>query len=266
MLIVGEQTGHFVMIAKLESFGHLSIVRRKKRKLYSLIRRNKTKTKGNKKHCIPSRRQRPNFCILNREQSKHLYGGEYRKCHPRVLTTMTAAPNLSTQFSSRSRENLVTTANYLVEVNQSMQSEGISVHIGENEGFVNLGVRQSSPLGVQKTEKSSFQVKLHIIVLFNRYFLSFQLKTGGYDDKVDKIKRDNEISSGGSASVFQGSCEVNGKKTQVALKYFRSGCNTSIMANEYNILRSLSHPNIVKLVCFEPSLNLLVLEYCVIFW
>ena len=38
------------------------------------------------------------------------------------------------------------------------------------------------------------------------------------------------------------------------------------MANEYNILRSLSHPNIVKLVCFEPSLNLLVLEYCAIFW
>ena len=92
------------------------------------------------------------------------------------------------------------------------------------------------------------------------------MKTGGYDDEVEEIEKLREIGSGGSASVFEGMCKVNGRNTKVALKYFRYGCNSSIIANEYNILRSLSHPNIVKMVCFQPSLNLLVLEYCAIVW
>ena len=83
---------------------------------------------------------------------------------------------------------------------------------------------------------------------------------------MEEIKKEESIGSGGTASVFKGSCIVKGVTRCVALKYFRLGCNTSIMANEYNLLKCLSHPNIVKMVCFKADQNLLVLEYCSVLW
>ena len=55
---------------------------------------------------------------------------------------------------------------------------------------------------------------------------------------------------------------LRGIRITVALKYFRSGCNSSIIGNEYNILRSLSHGNIIEMVSFFPKWNVLALEYC----
>ena len=80
------------------------------------------------------------------------------------------------------------------------------------------------------------------------------------------IDQGEEIGSGGSATVFKGSCNLNGVKTAVALKYFRSGCNSNVIANECNVLRRLSHDNIIQMFSYKPSPRLLILEYCSIIW
>ena len=70
MLKVAHQDGEFVMISSLASFGLVALLRKKKRKLQSLVQLSKTKGKGNKKLCIKSKRKRPNFSSMKNEIPK----------------------------------------------------------------------------------------------------------------------------------------------------------------------------------------------------
>ena len=70
MLKVAEQTGEFVLISTLESFGHEALLRKRKRKLSRLVKGNKKGRKGNQKLCLKSRRKKPNFSSLRNEKPK----------------------------------------------------------------------------------------------------------------------------------------------------------------------------------------------------
>ena len=70
MLKVAEQTGEFVLISTLASFGHDALLRKKKRKLRSLVQGNKKRRKGNQKMCLKSKRKKPNFSSLRNEIPK----------------------------------------------------------------------------------------------------------------------------------------------------------------------------------------------------
>ena len=77
MIKVGEQTGQFIMISKIQSFGQLSLLRRKRRQLDKLIRKNKEKTKFNMKFCCPSKKKKPNFSTLRTKKQKQ---NEHNPC------------------------------------------------------------------------------------------------------------------------------------------------------------------------------------------
>ena len=80
--------------------------------------------------------------------------------------------------------------------------------------------------------------------------------------EVNDIIKENRIGSGGTCTVFKGSAKVKGKVKNVALKYFNSDTTDKILKNEYKVMKTISHQNIVKLYAFIPSQSLLVLELC----